>query len=559
MGKQDNHSRPPFYKNIIIVMAMFSFILVTVYINRSGQKTAEKKVFEKDLTSMAGSFEEDNLFDTVRSRRIILQPIPFSEPEIISPFRGAEGWHQSSPEERIANPSESNSIIPMDVYHRSELRWDQLEPAEGVYQFDILDKIFRAAISARQKVGFGIMTQFPGQADGQMEEGARLCYPLYLHERMQAEPVNERDFISPVDKTCWIPNYNSSHYLNRFEALLRAIYQHLEQSTHEGISFKNALGYADIRGFGSWGEWHMSGAIDRASDYPPGRRPTSASLIRIIDAHIQVFKDIPLVSVISVFDGERLPNTLVPAEVGYHALTATNQWGKLGWRRDNWGWKEDYISGWLENNHTIYQNMRFDTAIMNRWKYAPILGEGPCGGTSKDGPCALYDVPRQVKLYHASMIGNGNFCGEHKEMRSRDSMRMAWKLSGYRITPTEVIVPQKIITDSAFDVRIEWQNSGVAPVYENWEIQIQLQDTKTQKPAWIGKSKFNLRGFLPAEKGLKFTDRFTIPSKIPLGNYNLVLKIIDPTGYRNPFILAIKNRMPDGGYLIQENMIMSNK
>lgn len=559
MGKNENHSRSALKKNSFILVAIFSFILVTVYINRNGQKTVEKKIFEKDLTSMGDGLEAKELFDTVLFSRIILQPIPFSETEIISPFRGAEGWHQSTGKEIIPNPSETHSIKPMDVYHRSELRWDQLEPSEGVYQFDKLDKIFRAAISARQKVGFGIMTQFPGQSDGQMADGARLCYPLYLHQLMQAGPMNERDFISPVDKTCWIPNYNSSHYLNRFEALLHAINKHLEESKSEGIAFKKAVGYIDIRGFGSWGEWHMSGAIDRASDYPAGRRPTSASLIRIIDAHLQAFKDVPLLSVISVFDGERLPNTLVPAEVGYHALTASNQWGKLGWRRDNWGWTEEYISGWLENNNTIHQNMRFDTAIMNRWKYAPILGEGPCGGTHKGGPCAFFDVPRQVKFYHASMIGNGNFCGEHSDIRGRDSMRMAWKLSGYRITPTEVFVPKKIITDSGFTVQIEWQNTGVAPVYENWEIQIQLQDTKTHKPAWIGKSKFSLRGFLPTEKGLKFTDRFTIPSKIPLGNYTLVLKIIDPTRYRNPFILAIKDRRADGGYIIQDNMIIEKK
>ena len=223
----------------------------------------------------------------------------------------------------------------------------------------------------------------------------------------------------------------------------------------------------------------MVSAINASSDYPQGRRPEAASLIRIINAHINAFTDVPLVSIISVFDGDRLKNTLIPASVGYHALTASNKWGKIGWRRDNWGWREDYLSGWLENNNTIYKNLRFDTAIMNRWKYAPVLGEGPCGGTQKGGPCAFYDVPRQVRFYHASMIGNGNFCGEQDNIQARDSMRMAWKLSGYRIIIEQGGIPKSINTASPFLIQLSWKNLGVAPVYEKWNTILQLQDIQT--------------------------------------------------------------------------------
>jgi hypothetical protein len=323
--------------------------------------------------------------------------------------------------------------------------------------------------------------------------------------------------------------------------------------------YKNALGYVDIRGYGSWGEWHMVGAINSSKDYPTGRRPEAASLISIINAHINAFRDVPLVSVITVFDGDRLNNTLVPAAVGYHALTASNKWGKIGWRRDNWGWTEDYLSGWLEKNSTVFNNLRFDTAIMNRWKYAPVLGEGPCGGTQKGGPCPFYDVPRQVRFYHASMIGNGNFCGEQENKQGRDSMRMAWKLSGYRIIIEQGFIPKWINTTSPFLIQLSWKNLGVAPVYEKWNTIFQLQDIQTNRPVWETSSKFNVKGFLPSTNN--FTNTDTIRNMPSLGNrkYRLVVKISDPSGYRSPLPLAIKGRRNDGTYTLAEEIsVFSN-
>ena len=531
--------------NRIIYLAIFGVIIVSVIANTILQKP-------EIVTEVA--LPEEEALDTVTNSRIIFDPIPFSDPDIISPFRGAERWHFSTPSEMINNPTDAALQPPMDIYHRSGIQWDQLERDAGVYDFSRIDNIFREAIKSRQKVGFGLMAQYPGQQEGPEDDGAKMCYPMYLHNLMQADGVSGKDFISPIDNSFWVPNYNSEHFLSRFEALLVALSDHIEKSSFVGVSYKKALGYIDIRGFGSYGEWHMSGVINSAADYPAGRRPIAASLIRIIDAHIKAFQDVPMVANISAFDGEKLPNTLVPASVGYHALTAANKWGKLGWRRDNWGWKENYISGWLEKNYTVYKNLRFDTAIMNRWKYAPVLGEGGCGRTKRDGPCAFYDLPRQVKFYHASMVGNGNYCGENADVQGRDSMRMAWKLSGYRIILEQGILPKSLNAATVNTIQLSWKNTGVAPVYEDWEIFYELQDVKTSKAVWVQKSNFKLRGLLPQKTALKITDKLKLPSSIVSGNYRLVLKITDPANYRLPFPIAIKGRRPDGSYLLKEDM-----
>ena len=84
------------------------------------------------------------------------------------------------------------------------------------------------------------------------------------------------------------------------------------------------------------------------SEYPPGTKATAVSLIRIIDAHVKKFINYQLVIMFNAFDGNRLQNTLTPPEVAYHALTAKNNKGLIGWRRDNWGALDNYISQYTD-------------------------------------------------------------------------------------------------------------------------------------------------------------------------------------------------------------------
>jgi hypothetical protein len=199
--------------------------------------------------------------------------------------------------------------------------------------------------------------------------------------------------------------------------------------------------------------------------------------------------------------------------------------------------------------------MRFDTALMNRWRYAPILGEGPCGGTNNGGPCAFWDVPRQVKLYHASMIGNGNFCNENtNDLRGRDSMRMAWKLSGYRIILEGGSMTSNPTAGGQMGVTLNWKNVGIAPVYENWDVTYELQNQSNNAVAWTSSSTHRLKLWAPQANATVVNDNYTLPSNLPAGTYRLVLKIKDPLNYRAPFPLAIQGRRADGSYLLRADI-----
>jgi hypothetical protein len=82
----------------------------------------------------------------------------------------------------------------------------------------------------------------------------------------------------------------------------------------------------------------------------------------------------------------------------------------------------------------------------------------------------------------------------------------------------------------------------VAPTYENWEVIYELKDG--DKLVWFGKSSFNPKLF----HGTKtVTDSYELPT----GDLSLYIRVIDPTGYRQPLPLANAGRLSDGSYKLK--------
>ena len=468
--------------------------------------------------------------------------IPFSNDDIVNPGRGAEQWHDRID---VNVPSETVNTVPMDVYHR--FVWTRLEgPTAGSYNWAYFDRLVNDAINKKQKMSFGIMTVFP---DGTTDAGLAAyddgysAYPLYLHNLMKAEAV--KDWKSG---STWVPNYNSNNYLNRLLALNQALYNHILATTYNGRRYKDVINIIDIRGYGSWGEWHSAGTVDNVDQYPAGTFPTVASLKRIVDAHTKGFPTFPLVAMIAAFDAGWLGNTKNPPEIAHYVLTQRNKWGAIGWRRDQWGATDNYIKDYLENNNRSFGSLVFKNLIMERWRTAPVTGEPPAWN-----PGDYFDLERQVRLYHATSFGNGNY-GVTPTTDIKARVRAASKATGYRIKLSSGEAPPTITRKVAFAINTVWQNVGLAPSYENWQVNFELQTT-TNVVKWVGNSIRTLRLFVPGA-GTPTADRFTIPATVTPGTYKLVVRVKDPVGYRPDMRLAINGRNADGSYTLLSSVVV---
>jgi hypothetical protein len=508
----------------------------------------------------------DNLFS--QTTPLSFTTIPINDPDIISPGRGAEQWHNGKGS--INYPLENMALPALDAYYR--FTWNRLEGAsQGSYDWNYFDGLVKEVINKGQKLSFGIMTCYPdeGNSPGTVTyDNGNSAYPEYLHQLMQSEP--DKDWkttgTGPTDGFgSWVPNWNSKYYLDRLKALHEALYAHIKSSSYTAvagpntgktIAYKDAIFSIDIRGYGSWGEWHSAGIIDLMTSYPAGRRPTAATLKTIIDHHVNVFTDHPLSIMISTFDAEQLPNTDNPKEVTAYALEKSNNWGKLGWRRDNWGAIDVYLDRYLKGNSLSFGNSGpFSEIITERWKYAPVTGEPPSWVSSLNG-CGYDDLVRQVREYHATSVGNGNYGSTNLDDCAKENIRNAFKATGYRLILEGGSISGSIKTGAPFVLALNWKNIGIAPTYEKWDVVFELKDS-SDETVWSGVSQFSpgpktpTPALLPSTTATTALDNFTLPAGISPGNYNLNLIIKDPTGYRAPLPLAITGRNTDGSYTLR--------
>jgi hypothetical protein len=484
----------------------------------------------KDTTVLNYKYKDTTILRITYKDTVITQPpatttvnVTFQQiaTELQNGGRGVEQWHNA-----FDVPVYGAGVKAMDVYFR--FGWYQVEGAtQGSYNWTYLDGLINTAITNRQKFSFGIMTLNP-DGGGVSYAGGSSYYPQYLHTLMQSESV--KDWIKGG---VWVPNYNSPNYQNRLLALNQAINAHLETGSFNGVRYKDVIGYIDVRGYGSWGEWHHGSLVDNMSEFPAGELPTSSSLKKIIDAHLLGFPNYKLVAMIAGFDAGStgIPLFYSPADVAYYLLTAKNNAGEIGIRRDQWGATDAYIAGLMENNTASYNGVALKTLIMNKWKVAPVVGEPP---SWNDGDFAA--LPGQVKLYHACSFGNGNY-GAAINSTITANVKSASFYAGHRLT----IRTASVTTGPTTTITLNWENKnngGIdwTPSYENWDVIYSVNGNV------IGKSVFNPRLFTGAKS---ISDSFT---GVPKGT--LTVKVVDPAGYRKPVSLAIAGQNVDGSYSI---------
>ncbi len=490
--------------------------------------------------------------------------IPFSDPEIMRHFAGAEDWNGQN---QISIPTATNKQNPRSYYFR--YRWFEIEDGQGVYDWATFDAPIRAAIDRGQTFSFGIMgvdaggcgsswsTSKPNPISG----GTCMAYPLYLHNLMMGETVNNRPFVVNVGSGFWVPNYNSPNFLARWKALNEAIYEHLNTTTYNGVLLKNVINYVDVRGYGTWDEWHAVYTAPMPTDWPTGRQPTVPTLDSIISYSVRSYPDIYSVMLISALDAYWYFNTWNDPSVARFALQLKNQSGMfLGIRNDHIGEPTaDYDFAYTNLNTRGYTaptaaNQQsgaptfvpfgIDTSSMNRWRLAPILGEPPGGNTSTG-------LPRYMRFWRYASFGNGNMGTLITTGPGADSGRLASKLAGHRIQISGGNMPSSISPGGSFFVTLNWQNVGLTPCYDRYNTIISLR-SQAGTVVWSDTSSFQPYLFLPGN--LSVTDNFVLPSNAPAGVYNLFVRLVDVKGYREALPLAIQGRTSDGSYLLAGNI-----
>jgi hypothetical protein len=451
------------------------------------------------------------------------------------------------------------------------------------------------AVLQGQLFAFGIMQFYPevcsagGFSDGYNYDGFCSTYPQYVHNLMQAESnVNFRDF---NDGTNWIPAYNSPNWQARWAALQQAIMNWFDTAMFtpasgpragQAINLKNVIAYVDVRGIGSYGEWHsccLGNGYDMVSGWPGvvmsgdcfagssvittyGKYPSPQTMKNIIDATVDAFTNYPCVIIINVLDGWRFCNTKISPEVGAYALTKSNNFGRLGFRRDQWGDNASYYHSILENNNDTYNGIGpFKDSILTRYKWNYFTGEPPGYNCNNDANVCRNGVnmgwiPDQVQTLHAYNIGNGNWGGNAPTNQSSvDSIKKAWRLMGSRVLVTGGTMTDILQVGGSFNVTLFIQNIGLSTEHRTWTTQLVLKNS-VGTTVWTGTHNFQVNGFNPSASATNFSTNFTLSGATAASGYNLYIQLVDPLNYAQPYPLGNTGGV-SGQYLVRSNITVS--
>jgi hypothetical protein len=441
--------------------------------------------------------------------------IPLSAAEIPNDMRGQYFWDGS--------PAEPSGWPLSDVYYRlSYLKWNQIETSPGVYDFSTFDAGLRQAQAAGYKFGFRIIAFNPGGG------GNTKPLPAWINTEPNTDAYTGQSSPMPA----W-NDTSSNGFLTAYANLMNAIANHITPVANGvgGVRLADdpRLGWVDMGGYGDWGEWHT---------YNQSGTP-------ITDANMQSMEQ----SVVNAF-----PNTYTLAmddsttwlnqAMGLKAPSGMT--AKVGIRSDclgtSWG-------GGLQNLGLVngQPSNTGDAAANNRWQTAPVVTEWCAAGETY-----AYGLS-QVAAYHISLLSSDN----HPNLSSTDpTLGLADKTSGYRYQIDSATLPSQVTPGAPFNLSSNWENVGVAPTYQPWNVQFQLRNSAGQV-SWSGQSSINLKTLFnpivnqtnpPTPGKTTVNDQFTVPSSLAAGTYTLATKVVDPSNYLAPMNLADQVRTSDGAY-----------
>ncbi|ASY76162.1 DUF4832 domain-containing protein [Pectobacterium polaris] len=391
------------------------------------------------------------------------------------------------------------------------LYWDELEPAEGQYNFQAVDAIFELASQHQPPMNVGLRFM----ALDEPASGSKI--PDWLIQKgIKGEWT--------PDKKTFVPDLDDPVFIEYSQRLLNAFGLRYDGNSN--------LAYIDIGLVGSWGEWHNT---NFPTITPLIERYTSAQLDKYVEMYFAAFPNSPKIMLIN----------------GGDTLASAVKQG-AGWRADCWGDWHNFSTTWshmqddypqrLQNAEALYPN--FSSA----WQRAPVSLE-ICGHMSEWQSVQHY-TRAQVQVafdwalaQHASTI---NLKSRSVPTEYRDIVDNALTKLGYRFRLASLTHESELAQGQSLTLNQQWFNDGVAPIYLKYDVAYRVvNDANTVMS--MGKMADDIRTWLPGQH--TFVYQLAMPEALPAGQYNIEMAMLDAKGVSR-INLANEGKQADGWYRI---------
>jgi hypothetical protein len=394
----------------------------------------------------------------------------------------------------LHNPDYPNTTISYFRFY-----WIYIEPTQGEYRWDIID---RALMTARERNQTLMVSLMPYGSNIKTND----VPPWY--RKMVGKNTNFKHS-NPVNK--WFVDPEDPRYLEYYGRLIRTFGERYDGHPD--------LESVDMRIVGAWGEGGGTGLL------------TKKTARALMDLYLESFKKTPIKLLLTdIFSNQY---AISKADVGYRADCL----GDLGfWANEQHGWT---------HMHDYYPQSIVENGLENAWKKAPISFE-MCGtfpnwkrvqGYTPDDVKYIFD--QALKWHVSSFNGKSTPIPEEYWPQVEEFM----KKMGYRFALRRFSYPTVVKPNQKVDFTSWWENKGVAPVYRDYIMAIRIKNGVYGKTFTTGAK---VREWLPGDN--TYNDSFFMPHDIPEGVYDVQVALLDEDTLQPRINLAIEGKTSDGWY-----------
>jgi hypothetical protein len=392
------------------------------------------------------------------------------------------------------------------------LAWAYLEPREGQYNWDIIDSLIEKWVAS----GLGIAFRISCRETSRDRIEQQYATPKWVIEAgAQGGHWLRGERVGPDGP--WEPDFDDPVYLEKLENFLKAF-----GARYDGQPW---LRYVDIGSIGDWGEGHTHSGSRTLYNFQQRKIH--------VDLYLRYFQKTQLVVtddfVFNIEDKNERRKM--------HDYVVENG---ITYRDDSI--LVNYYVGAYPGSYTVRSPEYFEDV----YRYKPTVFELEHYGTVKrhgnwlaedgslmaehGGGAKGADFFRgALKLLHASYIGYHGYAHEWLADNPQLTVELLNRC-GYWYFIHSVDLPDNWRPGVPADVKITWENRGVAPAYNAYDLVLRLDGPDFFT---INVPSGNER-WVPVEDGKTIQEQYRVllPETLKSGDYTLKLKLFSPQSQR---------------------------
>lgn len=414
-------------------------------------------------------------------------------------LNGGRGWTEGLPiGYQNFNGDLKNKNHPATTIAYWRVYWKYIEPEQGVYRWDMLDKALEVARSRGQTLMLRIAPYGTGN-----ENDVPGWYRAMVGQK------KEWKYNNPVN--AWMVDANDPIYAEYFGGMIRAVGER-----YDGHPELEAV---DLSIVGAWGEGAGSELLDQTAREA------------LVDSYTDSFIKTPLLALLMDKETNMYADSQIP--VGWRVDCI----GDLGfWASEQNGWSHMY---------DFYPREIINCKVQDDWEKSPLSFE-ICGTflswrdeQKYNREDVKYIFDQSLKWHMSSFNAKSSPVPEEWEDLVNDWLNKM----GYRFVLRRFTYPKSVRTNSKLLFTTWWENKGVAPCYKDFAFAIRLKSA-TKEQLYLTDAL--IKDWLPGD--VVYDNSFFIPADFPDGFCEIQVAIVDKLKFEPRVNLAIEGKGVDGWY-----------